>query len=109
VGITHPRGFIPTLLLRRSAPPRPIGRAGTAPVCAAVQSRSDCRAYPSDMRIPLGTHLGDWTMLETTAVVLLILWALGLTSSYTMGGFIHVLVVLAIIVILIRVIQGRRI
>ncbi len=48
-------------------------------------------------------------MLETLAVVLLVLWALGLVSSYSMGGFIHVLLVLAIIVILVRVIQGRRI
>jgi Family of unknown function (DUF5670) len=47
-------------------------------------------------------------MLETIAVVLLILWALGLVSSYTMGGFIHILLVLAIVVIIIRVIQGRR-
>jgi hypothetical protein len=48
-------------------------------------------------------------MLETIAVVLLILWALGLVSSYTMGGFIHILLVLAVVVIVIRVIQGRRI
>jgi len=48
-------------------------------------------------------------MLETIAVLLLILWALGLVSSYTMGGFIHILLVVAIVVILIRVIQGRRI
>lgn len=48
-------------------------------------------------------------MLETIAIVLFILWALGLITSYTMGGFIHVLLVLAIVVILIRVIQGRRI
>jgi hypothetical protein len=47
-------------------------------------------------------------MLWTIAVVLAILWLLGLVSSYTMGGFIHVLLVLAIIVILINVIQGRR-
>jgi hypothetical protein len=47
-------------------------------------------------------------MLWTIAVILLILWALGLVSSYTLGGFIHILLVLAIIVILIRVIQGRR-
>lgn len=46
-------------------------------------------------------------MLWTIAVVLLLLWALGLVSSYTLGGFIHLLLVLAIIVILIRVIQGR--
>lgn len=48
-------------------------------------------------------------MLETIAIILVILWLLGLVSSYTMGGFIHVLLVIAIVVILIRVIQGRRI
>ncbi|MDO8349963.1 MAG: lmo0937 family membrane protein [Gallionella sp.] len=46
-------------------------------------------------------------MLETLAIVLLILWALGLVSSYTIGGFIHVLLVIAIVVILIRIIRGR--
>ncbi|MDD5160120.1 MAG: lmo0937 family membrane protein [Sulfuricurvum sp.] len=47
-------------------------------------------------------------MLWTIAVILLVLWALGLVSSYTLGGFIHLLLVIAIIVVLIRVIQGRR-
>jgi len=47
-------------------------------------------------------------MLWTIAVILLVLWALGLVSSYTMGGFIHVLLVLAVIVVLLNVIQGRR-
>jgi Family of unknown function (DUF5670) len=47
-------------------------------------------------------------MLETIAVILLVLWLLGFVSSYTMGGFLHLLLVLAIAVILIRVIQGRR-
>ncbi|HSY30901.1 MAG TPA: lmo0937 family membrane protein [Verrucomicrobiae bacterium] len=47
-------------------------------------------------------------MLWTIAVILVILWLLGLVTSYTLGGFIHILLVLAIIVILIRVIQGRR-
>lgn len=47
-------------------------------------------------------------MLYTIAVVLLILWLLGLVSSYTMGGFIHVLLVIAIVVVLINVIGGRR-
>jgi len=47
-------------------------------------------------------------MLWTIAVILIILWLLGLVSSYTMGGFIHVLLVIAIIVILLNVIQGRR-
>lgn len=47
-------------------------------------------------------------MLGMIAIVLLVLWALGLVSSYTMGGFIHILLVVAIVVVLIRVIQGRR-
>jgi len=47
--------------------------------------------------------------LWTIAVVLIALWALGLVSSYTMGGFIHLLLVLAIIAVLIRFIQGRRV
>lgn len=46
-------------------------------------------------------------MLWTIAVVLIILWLLGLVSSYTMGGFIHILLVIAIVVVLIRIIQGR--
>ncbi|KAF0191277.1 MAG: hypothetical protein FD165_2047 [Gammaproteobacteria bacterium] len=48
-------------------------------------------------------------MLETIAIVLVALWVLGLVSSYTMGGFIHILLVIAIVVILIRLIQGRRV
>ena len=47
-------------------------------------------------------------MLWTIAVLLLILWFLGMVSSYTMGGFIHILLLLAIVTVLIRVIQGRR-
>jgi hypothetical protein len=48
------------------------------------------------------------TMLWTIAVVLIVLWLLGMVSAYTMGGFIHILLVLAIIMVLVRVIQGRR-
>ncbi|HEV8144400.1 MAG TPA: lmo0937 family membrane protein [Methylomirabilota bacterium] len=47
-------------------------------------------------------------MLWTIFVVLLVLWALGLVSSYTLGGYIHILLVIAIAVVLIRIIQGRR-
>ena len=47
-------------------------------------------------------------MLYTIAVVLIVLWALGLVSSYTMGGFIHLLIVLAVIMVLLNIIQGRR-
>jgi hypothetical protein len=48
-------------------------------------------------------------VLETLAIVLLILWAVGLVSSYTMGGFIHILLVAALVVFAVRIIQGRRI
>jgi hypothetical protein len=48
-------------------------------------------------------------MLETIALILVILWILGLVSSYTLGGFIHILLVIAVIVVVLRVIQGRRV
>jgi len=48
-------------------------------------------------------------MLETIAVILIILWLLGLVSSYTMGGLIHLLLVIALVVIALRFIQGRRV
>ena len=47
-------------------------------------------------------------MLETIAILLVILWLLGMVSSYTFGGFIHLLLVIAVVVVLIRIIQGRR-
>ena len=59
-----------------------------------------CKAKPSKAE-------KKTTMLWTIAVVLLILWLLGMVSSYTLGGFIHLLLVLAVIVVLIRIIQGR--
>ena len=48
-------------------------------------------------------------MLTTIAVILIVLWLLGVVSSYSIGGFIHILLVLAIIIVLIRLIQGRKI
>ncbi len=48
-------------------------------------------------------------MLESIALILIILWILGLVSAYTLGGFIHILLVIAVIVIIVRVIQGRRV
>lgn len=47
-------------------------------------------------------------MLQTIAIVLIILWLLGLVTSYTMGGFIHILLVIAIVLILVRIIQGKK-
>lgn len=48
-------------------------------------------------------------ILWTLAVLLVVLWALGLVTSYTLGGFIHILLVLAVVVVLVRLVQGRRI
>ncbi|HEY2731946.1 MAG TPA: lmo0937 family membrane protein [Polyangia bacterium] len=48
-------------------------------------------------------------MLYTIALILLVLWALGLVGSYTMGGFIHLLLVAAIVLVLVRIVQGRRV
>lgn len=46
-------------------------------------------------------------MLETIVIILVVLWLLGLVSSYTMGGLIHILLVIAVVIILLRIIQGR--
>ena len=48
-------------------------------------------------------------MLETLTIILLVLWLLGLVSSHTMGGFIHILLVIAVVMVLVRVIKGRKI
>lgn len=60
-------------------------------------------------RRQLAASYGEAHMLESLAIILIILWVLGLVSSYTLGGFIHILLVIAIIVIVLRVIQGRRV
>jgi hypothetical protein len=53
-------------------------------------------------------HSEEAVMLWTIAVILFVLWLLGLVTSYTLGGFIHLLLVLALVVIVVRVLQGRR-
>jgi len=77
---------------------RPIARGGTK----ALQSDTSVTQFE---RTKEGKEI---RMLWTIAVILIVLWLLGLVSSYTMGGFIHLLLVVAIIVVLINVIQGRR-
>jgi asparagine N-glycosylation enzyme membrane subunit Stt3 len=64
---------------------------------------------PAVAELPPRLAEGEKTMLWTIAVILLVLWGLGLVTSYTIGGYIHILLVVAVIVALIRVIQGRRI
>jgi hypothetical protein len=72
------------------------------------------------LRSPRDQAVADWhgrciefrqeaTMLWTIALILLVLWALGLVSSVTMGGFIHLLLVAAVVLVLVRLIQGRRV
>ena len=56
-----------------------------------------------------GTSIKGWRMLWTVFLVLIVLWMLGVVSSYTLGGFIHVLLVLAVVALLIQLIQGRRV
>ncbi len=78
-------------------------------VCThSVRSRTDHASW--SMHHPSHTYssIKELAMLETVAIVLVILWALGLVSSYSMGGFIHVLLVIALVVFLIRIIRGRR-
>ncbi|MDD1606111.1 MAG: lmo0937 family membrane protein [Methylococcaceae bacterium] len=48
-------------------------------------------------------------MLESIALILIILWIFGLVSAYTMGGFIHILLVIAVVIVVLRIIQGRRV
>ena len=55
------------------------------------------------------TSIENWLMLYTLALVLVIAWLLGLVSSYTLGGFIHILLVVALIMIVVRLIQGQRV
>lgn len=79
---------------------------GSTPIAGPQPSRHRLGPFPiGGIRIQ---PRKDVTMLYTIAVVLLILWLLGLVSSYTMGGLIHVLLVIAIVVVLLRVISGRR-
>jgi len=83
-----------------------IGRVETWPIPDDVST-----SLRKMLRQPATGKLNDkevYSMLYTIAIVLLILWLLGLVSSYTLGGFIHILLVVAIVMVLINVIGGRR-
>jgi uncharacterized membrane protein YjdF len=60
-------------------------------------------------RAPKGARRRQGTMLETIAVILIVLWLLGMVSGYTLGNFIYVLLVIAIVLFLVRLISGRRV
>lgn len=65
-------------------------------------------ASAHDVQEPRVNPKGRFIMLWTVALLLLVLWGLGLVTSYTLGGFIHILLVLAVVAVVIRLIQGRR-
>jgi hypothetical protein len=71
-------------------------------------SQSRLARYPQRHGPDDVTSEEERAMLWTIFVILLVLWAVGLVSSYTLGGFIHILLIIAIAVVLIRIIQGRR-
>ena len=73
-----------------------------------VGRRTDSVVVLPHTAILLTAHLKENTMLETIAIILIVLWLLGMVSSYTIGGFIHILLVIAVIVVLMRLIGGRR-
>jgi hypothetical protein len=68
-----------------------------------------CRFVASARNLVEPQVEGRLIMLWTLAIILFVLWGLGLVTSYTMGGFIHILLVLAVVAVAIRLIQGRRI
>jgi hypothetical protein len=83
-------------------------RADHGGFCAVYRNSCQLPAEPWAHR---AISPGPWsdTMLMTIATILIILWLLGMVTSYTMGGLIHILLVIAVVVILVRVIQGRRV
>jgi hypothetical protein len=101
----------------RIAIDRPSGDAGSGGICCGCRQLPARRSWHVTCVYSRRTHdlhtrgsvpeEGD-LMLWTIFVILLVLWALGMVSSYTLGGFIHLLLLIAIAVVLIRIIQGRR-
>jgi hypothetical protein len=75
-------------------------------VCKWTCAQGDRRrVWPGSIIVEIGKEI---TVLGTLIIVLVVLWLLGLVTSYTLGGFIHILLVVAIIIILVRIIQGRN-
>jgi hypothetical protein len=72
-------------------------------IAAVADDRQTSQTRRGQINITIGEHI----MLYTIAVVLIILWLLGLVTSYTIGGFIHILLVIAVIMVLLRLISGR--
>jgi hypothetical protein len=91
----------------------PTTRAAARPVCriAHVSGSRSCAVQNTPFAEPRDTLMRSErsrTMLSTLIVILVLLWLLGLVTSYTLGGFIHILLVVAIVIVLIRIVQGRN-
>jgi hypothetical protein len=97
---THARQLYPCVFLRFDL--NSFVKTGRVLVFKVYLKQAGSREQSRTLR-------GETPMLWTIAVVLIILWLLGLVSSYTMGGFIHILLVIAIVVVLVRVIQGKKV
>src|SRR5581483_5484785 len=88
----------------------PAAAAGTSIAAWSAVAQRWLAPAPNVFTSPVyAGKKGNRAMLETIAIILLVLWALGLVTSYSMGGFIHILLVVAVVMLLVRVIQGRRI
>jgi hypothetical protein len=81
--------------------------ARLSPGCASVRTTARRERIVAIEEATAWAQEND--LLQTIAVILIVLWLLGFVTSYTLGGFIHVLLVVAIVMILVRVIQGRRV
>ncbi len=84
----------------------PLRTDGTGLYCKTPKQSTAVRHAAQPERVQ--DHAKEHAMLGTIALILVILWLLGLVSSYTLGGYIHILLVIAVVVILFRLIQGRR-
>jgi Family of unknown function (DUF5670) len=85
--------------------------AGNLPSEHGTLSQSNgqyCTSLTTNRGVQAGNRLGERKMLWTITIILFILWVVGLVSSYTLGGWIHILLVLAIIVLIFNLMSGRR-
>ena len=87
------------------SPPR---SGGKRVMFQAVHAGNDVRLQPGNRTSGQPDNERDHFMLYTIAVVLLVMWLLGLVTSYTLGGFIHILLVVAVVMVLVNLISGRR-
>jgi hypothetical protein len=84
------------------------GRVEELPICANLQGCERTQYCSAGFEFVVGVGQREPNMLWTLFVVLMVLWLLGVVSSYTMGGFIHILLVLAVVALVFQLISGRR-